>query len=298
MTTLHLLCRASPARLAAVRSMGVLFFAMWVAGCSTVVSSVSSSFTQTLSDGILNNSDLEMVRDGAPAYLILVDSIVMRAPDNGSIMLQSAFLHSAYASAFVATPQRAKLLHNKAKTQALSAACQLIADGCDLSTRKFADFEAWITDREVEDVPVLYALGTVWAGWLQANSDDFTAIAELSRPKAIMQKIAELDPSYDNGSVFLYLGVFETLLPAAMGGRPEVGRGYFERALALSEERNLMAKVMFAEQYGRLVFDRDLHDRLLSEVVAANAIAPGMTLMNTVAQEQAQLLLESADDYF
>ena len=147
-------------------------------------------------------------------------------------------------------------------------------------------------------MPVLYALGTVWAGWLQANSDDFTAVAELSRPKAIMQKIAELDPSYDNGSVFLYLGVFETLLPAAMGGRPEMGRGYFERALALSEERNLMAKVMFAEQYGRLVFDRDLHDRLLSEVVAANAIAPGMTLMNTVAQEQAQLLLESADDYF
>ena len=38
--------------------------------------------------------------------------------------------------------------------------------------------------------------------------------------------------------------------------------------------------------------------RLLHEVLAADVQAPGLTLMNTVAQERAQLLLDSADDYF
>ena len=34
----------------------------------------------------------------------------------------------------------------------------------------------------------------------------------------------ELDPDYDRGGVYLYLGVFETLFPPAKGGKPEVGR--------------------------------------------------------------------------
>jgi hypothetical protein len=59
-----------------------------------------------------------------------------------------------------------------------------------------------------------------------------------------------------------------------------------------------MAKVLYARQYARLVFDRPLHDRLLNEVVAADPEAPGLTLGNTLAQEQALLLLASADEYF
>ena len=96
----------------------------------------------------------------------------------------------------------------------------------------------------------------------------------------------------------MYLGVFETLVPPALGGKPEVGRGHFERALALSDGANLLAKVMFAEQYGRLVYNRELHDRLLQEVLEAPVEAPGFTLMNSVAKERAEDLLASADDYF
>ena len=72
----------------------------------------------------------------------------------------------------------------------------------------------------------------------------------------------------------------------------------FERAVELSGGRNLMAKVLFAEYYARLVFDRPLHDRLLEEVVAADPEEPGLTLSNTLAQEQARQLLDDADDYF
>jgi hypothetical protein len=37
---------------------------------------------------------------------------------------------------------------------------------------------------------------------------------------------------------------------------------------------------------------------LLREVLESTAGAPGMALMNSLAQEQARALLESADDYF
>ena len=73
---------------------------------------------------------------------------------------------------------------------------------------------------------------------------------------------------------------------------------HFERAIALSEGRDASAKVLFARQYARLVFDRPLHDRLLNEVLAQDPHAPGLTLSNVLAREQAEALLAAADDYF
>ena len=66
----------------------------------------------------------------------------------------------------------------------------------------------------------------------------------------------------------------------------------------LSEGQNLMSKVFCAEMYARLLFDRELHDRLLTEVLEAEVKAPGFTLMNVVAKKQAKQLLLSGDDYF
>ena len=59
-----------------------------------------------------------------------------------------------------------------------------------------------------------------------------------------------------------------------------------------------MSKVCCAEMYARLLFDRELHDRLLTEVLEADVKAPGFTLMNVVAKKQAKQLLLSGDDYF
>jgi hypothetical protein len=113
-----------------------------------------------------------------------------------------------------------------------------------------------------------------------------------------MAQVVALDERYDYGGGHLYLGVFETLLPPALGGRPEIGREHFERAVSISEGRQLLTKVLYAERYARLVFDRDLHDRLLEEVMAADPMVPGLTLMNVMAQQQAAQLLDSADEYF
>ena len=267
-------------------------------GCASLVGSVAGGMAEDLGGAILDNPDVEMVRDGAPAYLLLLDGLVAQSPDNARLLGQAAQLNSAYAAAFVDDAGRNDALNAKALSLAERAVCAGVRNGCDLRTRPFEDYQAWLARRNDADVPMLYRLGATWAGWIQANSDDFAAIAELARVKALMSRVIELDEDYDYGGAHLYMGVFETLFPPAMGGRPEEGRQHFERALALSEGRHLMTKVLYAESYGRLVFDRELHDRLLEEVLAAEPRQPGLTLINVVAQEQAAELLESADDYF
>ena len=71
-----------------------------------------------------------------------------------------------------------------------------------------------------------------------------------------------------------------------------------DRPSAASEERHLTAKVLLAERYARMLFDRELHDQVLQEVLAADPEAPGLTLANTIAQAQARALLADADHYF
>jgi hypothetical protein len=59
-----------------------------------------------------------------------------------------------------------------------------------------------------------------------------------------------------------------------------------------------MSKVLYAKHYARMAFDRNMHDNLLKTVLSAQVASPGLTLINTLAQQQAQVLLDSADDYF
>ena len=56
--------------------------------------------------------------------------------------------------------------------------------------------------------------------------------------------------------------------------------------------------MLYAQFYARLVFDQALHDRLLNEVLAADQVAPRLTLINLLAQSKTKVLLASGKDYF
>ncbi len=267
-------------------------------GCASLMSSVTEGLADDLSAAILENPDVDIVREGAPAFLLLIDGLLRSSPDSLALLSGAASLNSAYAGAFVADEERARLMSAKARALAEKALCLGVKDGCGVAAMPFAELEQWAASLTKGDVPLAYGMATAWAGWMQANSDDFNAIADLGKVKLLMERIAELDEGYDYGGPHLYLGVFETLLPPALGGRPEVGRAHFERAMALAEHKHLLTLVFFAEQYARLVFDRPLHDDLLNEVLAAEVAAPDLILMNAVAKRRAQILLESADAYF
>ena len=59
-----------------------------------------------------------------------------------------------------------------------------------------------------------------------------------------------------------------------------------------------MAKVIYAEKYARLMFNQELHDQLLNDVLKTEPRSKGFTLMNMLAHEQAKELLVSGKEYF
>ena len=284
------------------KQAGVIFLfsavVLLMTACSAIISSTTGKMADNLSYTILNSDDPQTIADGAPAYLLLMDSLLRDASDNPALLQSAATLYSAYAGIFVTDTQRAIRMSNKAFNYAQQALCIENRHSCDLKKMDYTAFSALVDTIDQQNIHAWYVLASSWAGWIKANSGSVAAIADLAKVTRIMERISELDDSMENGQVHLYLGVLKTLLPPALGGKPEQGQFHFKRAIAISPTKNLTAKVLYAEKYARLVFAQDLHDKLLHEVIDADPYYENMTLMNILAQKKAQQLLDTSQDYF
>ncbi len=266
--------------------------------CSSMISSATNKMAKNLSTAITNNDDLATVKAGAPAYLLMLESFVEGDPEDSNMLIAAAKLFSTYAGVFVKDEQRAKRLTQKSLDFSLRANCLQIPDSCHLKKMKFPEFEKIIEQYNKEQIELLFTLGTSWAGWIQSRGGDWNAAADLPRITKIIQHVLILDDKYQSGQAHLYMGVLKTLLPPALGGKPKIGQKHFEKAIQISQGKNLMAKVIYAEKYARLVFDQKLHDELLNQVLKTEPRSRGFTLTNMLAHEQAKALLSSGKDYF
>ncbi len=132
-----------------------LFFAAVVTlqGCSL------AHVDDNLPYGVLNNNDLQLVEDGLPTYLLMVDGLIENWPESESLLSSGADLYGAYAGLFVEEPERARKLSNKALDYGFRAACAHDKDYCDLRSLSVPEFESLLDDAGKGDVPVLF----LWA---------------------------------------------------------------------------------------------------------------------------------------
>jgi len=271
----------------------LLFVLALCAGC---VSLARERLADNLASAMLNQDDPETVRAGAPAYLLLIDGMIQETPDDPALLLSASRLYGAVASGLVSDPQRVRRMTARAREYARRAFCPDHPVLCDREQGSYQEFVAAAEGLETTPLEPLYVYATGWAGWIAARAGDWGALADLPKVEYLLQYIVEREPGYHNGRAQLYLAVMHSQLPPALGGKPETGRQHFELAIAHSRGRDLIAKVEYARRYARLIYDQELHDRLLREVIQAPAEATDLTLSNTLAKEQALLLLE--DGYF
>jgi hypothetical protein len=271
----------------------ILATALLASGCSSMITSLGDN----LSSAIANQDDPETVRAGAPSFMLFIDGMIAGDPEDEGMLIAGSRLYSSYAAAFVDEPERAKKLAERAFHYAERALCQSQERICKLRSGPYLELLPAIKAVD-SNIDALYAYALSWALWIKTHSSDWGAVADLPKVEALLEQVIVLNSEYRQGEPWLYLGIIRSQVPPALGGKPEKGQEAFEKAIALSNGHNLMAKVEYAHSYARLVFDRELHDQLLNDVVNAEAEAPGYTLSNTLAQRQAQELLQSAADYF
>ncbi len=287
----------------AFRSPGVRLLAIAIAvlhliflgGCVSYIGGIAAD---TLSAGVLDQDDPAVVELGLPAYLLLVDGLISQNPQQAGMAAAGAELFALYGSRFVTDPKRSAAMTAKARRYGQRAICLVHAPACDWDGMGFDEFVAELDSVSPRQVQYLYAYAVSWLGNLDATSSDWNAVGELPWVQAAMERVLALDETHDNGGIHVYLGILYSLRPPALGGRLDLAREHFDRSIALSEGRDLSAKVEYARRYARMVFDQELHDRLLAEVMEAPVEAPGRTLFNVLAQQDAVELLATSGDYF
>ena len=252
-----------------------------------------------LSAGFMHQNDVELVREGAPAFLLMLDALAEAHPDKPGVLLAAAEAQMAYAMGFLdkAQKERSKTMFLKAKTYGLRALSRnpRFARALDGSHDEFVQA---LASFKKKDADALLATATSWVMWIIASSDSPAALGDMPKVMAMMKRVQALDPHIRQGGVDLFYGIYYTVLPLGGGRDLDKARRHFERSLKIAGPDYLLNRVTFAEYYARYAFDQELFEQTLQAVLAAEPDAPGFTLMNAVARMRAQALLAQVDDLF
>jgi hypothetical protein len=244
-------------------------------------------------------SDLRIVREGMPAYLMLIDGMIEAVPDNDRLLISAAQAYASFASAFIEDEDQAyaRTLYKKAKRYALRS---LERRGLkNPAAKPFDEFEANLENLGKEDVSYMFWSATCWGNWIRLNSGSMEALAELPRVEALAKRVLELDEGFYYGGPHLFMGIWYASRPQIAGGDLTKAQSHFQKALEFSQGKFLMTNIYYADHYARRALDKELFVSTLQKALDTPADQiPELTLLNTVAHKKAEEMLGQVDDYF
>ncbi len=273
--------------------------AFLLVSCATMVRNMTSG----LVGGVLQQEDMALLEDGAPAYLLLIESLLVQNPTNRDFLMAGVQTFSSYSSAFVKEPTRKALFDKKIKNWSA-----MLLDTYPLY-KKFAQtngldknkaLEKFLASMKKSDVPYVFwgYFGTL-SNILSGGMSDPGVLMVLPEVVSLASRIYELDHTFMDGIVHLFFGAYNCVYPESFGGSFDKGKEEFDLAIEISCGNQLLYKVLYAEFYYKPIFDRDSYEALLEEVVAFDLeLAPKSRIMNKMAQDNAKKLLAEIDSNF
>lgn len=283
--------------------LGILTLALTATGCGLAERTAFNTMVPIIDNAVVaayRNGDAELVEEGLPGNLLIVDGLLETRPNDKRLLTLGAQLYFSYGVAFIEprNPDRAMRLYETAMRYGFRTFPELdpeLTGGREGTER----FQAALDELESEDVPALCWLSGAWGSWIKLNLSRPAALIQLDRVEALLARVIELDATYLYGLPHVMLGSALALRPAGLGGDPDRALAHFDEAFAASDRRFLLVHVFFAQYYCRQVFDEELFDRTLEEIAEADPDAlPDVRLLNVVARDQARTLAQRRDDWF
>lgn len=272
----------------------VILMPLLLSSCSTII---SNTLIEPTVANLQKQTDLDLVCEGSPAYLLMVDSLIAGDPESRNLLRVGAKAYSGYLSAMTECgigPERIEVVAEKSKLYGTRLLARHLPLAADTDPALFDKRLSGLHKGQVED---LFWGTLAWLNWIQAQQGSPAALVDLVKVEKIMGRILELDPEFEMGSPHLFFGAYYATRPPMFGGDPDKSRIHFERALAISRGKFLLIQTTYAETLARQLFDRNLHDRLLREVIEFEIDrAPDQALGNQIAKRKAAHLL--AEDFF
>lgn len=271
-----------------------------MSGCSLqkiALKTTSGLFSYGM-DALYAEPDLGIAEIAVASNLKLLEGFHLADPKNKNLLEMLTQGYASFSLAFLeeTEPERASAIYLRARDFGFHRLGMTKAFKGGIPARE-EDFVKRLPLLGKSDLPALFWTAFAWAGWVNLNRDDPQAIFDLSKVKAMMNRVLELDEGFFFGGAHLFWGSINGSIPRMLGGDPEKARESFEHVIELTDGKFLIAYVYYARYYAVSTLDEALFDDLLNKVLAAPMdILPGYELMTSLAKRQAESLLAQKDD--
>jgi hypothetical protein len=279
-----------------------MFATLMISGCSTEKMAVRLALPLVEGQYIAlqEEADPELAENALPANLKMMEGFLKEDKNNSDLLTRLSEGFCGYSFSFIedTDPDRAAALYQRGKNYALSA---LIAEtGIEnIGKLNLDQFNSALEKMDKDNVPSLFWLGQCWGGWLMLSLDNPLAFVAISKVESLMKRVLALDASYHYAGPHMFLGAFYGSRSKMLGGDPEKSRYHFEKSLALTGNRFLLSRVLYAKTYAVQVQDKKLFAEQLNTVIKSSGnILPEQRLANEVAKQKAIRLMEMANELF
>jgi len=258
--------------------------------------------------GILDNglasfneeSDLQLAHEAFGSNLKLIEAMIKSDPDNERFLLFAAQGYNSYALAFCEddSVERARIFYLRAKEYGMRILERNdnFKNALDGDITEFRDA---VKTFKKEDVPAIFWTAFSWGSYINITRTDVAGLADLSKVQALIEFVAEKDPSYYHGGAYLFLGTIEGVTPRSLGGNPNKSKEYFEKCLQINGGKFLMTQLYYARTYAVTTQNQPLFESLLKQIEEASLdILPEARLANVVAKQKARKLLSQENELF
>jgi hypothetical protein len=273
-----------------------LAFLLLSSGCT---SAIINPLLDPLTLSMQKQTDLELLQDGAPSLLLLLDGLIASDPKNKRLLMTATKAFGAYATVLYEEGQVERAVNMSIKSQKYGINLLEQLPGLkNINDKTLAEIDLSLEKISRGKAEDLFWGAYGWAIWIQYQNGAPAAMVDLPIVEKIMLRVVELDESYYYGGAHVFLGSYYGSRPKILGGKPAKSRQHFERALVLNERKFMLTHVAYAETYARTMFDRKLYSELLTEVIEQPLTDSDMTSSNKLAKVKAEKLIVQIDDFF
>ncbi|MBN1652840.1 MAG: hypothetical protein JXA30_03610 [Deltaproteobacteria bacterium] len=310
--------RNRPAMIARIaQATLVLALLLWTSECD-----LAGVFVKTQADVTKRSTapfthwDTELVEHALANNLILSEGFLEIAPDYEPLLLLTVltyvgygqmWLEERFAAAQAASRydeaerlnRRSGLLYDRALVYA-KRMLRLRDKGFDAAlSGGEKSFEKWtkVNFYKKRDAEVPLVASLAWFATMQASDDGVAAATDRPFAEILARRSVQLDPGLRGAVGLMALGIVECSVPAFMGGMPQKGKAYLQRAARITNRKNHGVLVALAEVCAVQLQDRALFKSLLTEVVEAKDVEE-YRLLNKFARRKAERLLGQIDELF
>jgi predicted anti-sigma-YlaC factor YlaD len=285
------------------------------AGCSIKKMAVNKVGDMLSSSGSTfeSDEDPDFVAAAIPFGLKLYEGLLDESPKHTGLLLAAASGFTEYSYAFI------DLKAEEAKEESIDKANELTARARKMYLRahaygmrglevKYPGFGAALDNDAVTalkrvrktEVPMLYWTGASLGLAVSTSKGDPEMLGQLPLVEMIVNRIVELDETFENGAVPEFL---ITLEGAKSGIKLEdmeaAMRKHFDRAMEISKGKRAGTYVSFAENADEPAQNAAEFKSMLEKALAIDVNAdPTTRLANVIAQKRARWLLAHQSELF